>query len=199
MAATEPRRVLLIQGHPDPSPHLCHLLADAYAEGAAGAGHAVRRLDIAALDFPLLRVPHDWEHGTVPEGLRAAQADIAWAQHIVLLFPLWLGDMPALVKGFLEQVLRPGFAFERATGELIGHKLLKGRTARLVVTMGMPPLVYRWVFRAHSVRALERNILGFVGIGPVHETLVGNVGQLDAARTARWKRKLAALGASAQG
>ncbi|MBN4658847.1 NAD(P)H-dependent oxidoreductase, partial [Escherichia coli] len=134
-------------------------------------------VDVARLDFPLLRTKAEWESGTTPPGLQSAQQDIAWAEHLVLFFPLWLGDMPALLKGFLEQVARPGFALGRGEGGL-GAKLLKGRSARVVVTMGMPALVYRWYFRAHSVRSLERNILGFVGIAPVHETLVGEVEQL---------------------
>ncbi|RYY91067.1 MAG: flavodoxin family protein, partial [Comamonadaceae bacterium] len=100
-----PVRILLVQGHPDAgAPHLCHALAQAYAEGARASGHAVRLLDVAQLDFPLLRSQHAWEREPVPPGLAPAQQDLAWAQHIVLFFPLWLGDMPALLKGFLEQV-----------------------------------------------------------------------------------------------
>ncbi len=45
--------------------------------------------------------------------------------------------------------------------------------------MGMPALVYKWTFRAHSVKSLERNILGFVGFAPLRETLIGQVGNLD--------------------
>jgi len=193
------KHILLIQGHPDNiQPHLCHALADAYAEGAATAGHEVRRIDVAALDFPLLRSPANWEHGSLPPGLAAAQDDIRWARHLVLFFPLWLGDMPALLKGFLEQVLRPGFAIERSDSHAAFKKGLAGRSARVVVTMGMPAAIYRWVFRAHSVRALERNILGFVGFAPVHETLIGNVGNLDAKQAAKWLGKLRKAGAEGE-
>ena len=103
--------------------------------------------------------------------------------------------MPALLKGFLEQVARPGFAFAADEGRTaFTKKGLTGRSARVVVTMGMPALVYKWFFRAHSVKSLERNILGFVGIAPVHETLVGSVGHLDAAAAQRWVAKLRRLG-----
>jgi len=192
-------RILLIQGHPDPQGgHFGHALAQAYADGAAGAGHELRRIELARLDFPLLRSADDWEHGTLPAALQPAQDDIAWAQHLLLFFPLWLGDMPALLKGFLEQVLRPGFAFERGRdGSGFARKGLTGRSARVVVTMGMPALVYRYYFRAHAVRALERNVLGFVGIAPVHETLVGMVEGLGADGRARWLDKLRALGRKA--
>ena len=79
------------------------------------------------------------------------------------------------LKAFLEQIARPGFAFNEASGNPFGVKGLRGRSARVIVTMGMPALVYRWLYRAHSVKSLERNILGFVGISPVNETLIGGV------------------------
>lgn len=193
------RRILILQGHPDAGGgHLGHALADAYADGARSAGHEVRRVDIASLDFPLLRSPQDWEHGAVPPGLTAAQADIAWAEHLVLFFPLWLGDMPALVKGFLEQVARPGFAFKGDRTNPFMHKGLTGRSARIVVTMGMPALLYRWYFRAHSVKSLERNILAFVGISPIERTLIGGVGAPDQAKADTWLARLRRMGEAAE-
>lgn len=193
------RRLLLIQGHPDTLiPHLCHALENAYAQGAQAAGHEVRRVSVGQLDFPLLRSQQAWEAGSLPPSLAQAQADIAWAQHLVLFFPLWLGDMPALLKGFLEQVARPGFAFHAEGGNPYGKKGLTGRSARVVVTMGMPALVYRWYFRAHSVKNLERNILGFVGIAPVNETLIGMVEKLGDAGVLKWQDKLRKLGAAGQ-
>ncbi|HET8870537.1 MAG TPA: NAD(P)H-dependent oxidoreductase [Aquabacterium sp.] len=189
------RRILLIQGHPDPAgQHLCHALLDAYAKGANEAGHETRRIDVAALEFPLLRTQQDWEHGPLPASLQASQEAITWAQHLVLFFPLWLGDMPALLKGYLEQVARPGFAFKAEGKNPLARKGLTGRSARVVVTMGMPALVYRWYFRAHSVRSLERNILGFVGLSPINETLIGMVGHLSPQAARKHLDKLYRLG-----
>ncbi|MGV3571136.1 MAG: NAD(P)H-dependent oxidoreductase [Ramlibacter sp.] len=191
-------RILLVQGHPDASaPHLCHALAQAYAEGAREAGHEVRTIDVARLEFPLLRSQHAWEKEPLPPALAGAQQDIGWAGHIVLFFPLWLGDLPALLKGFLEQVLRPGFAFGAGARTAFTQKGLGGRSARVVVTMGMPALAYRWYFRAHSVKSLERNILGFVGIAPVHETLIGGVGELEPPDARKWLERLRRLGLQA--
>ncbi|OWW19601.1 NAD(P)H-dependent oxidoreductase [Noviherbaspirillum denitrificans] len=191
------KRILLVQGHPDATQrHLCHALEDAYAAGAQAGGHEVRRICIATLDFPLLRSQQDWEHGTLPPVLAAAQDGIHWAQHMVFFFPLWLGDMPALLKGFLEQVARPGFAF-KGEGNAFTAKGLTGRSARVVVTMGMPAAIYRWYFRAHSIKSLERNILGFVGISPVHETLVGMVGNLKQKDADKWFARMEKLGTMA--
>lgn len=191
-----PKKILLIQGHPDPNgTRFGHALLDAYLAGATKAGHATKVLSLASLDFPLLRGKEEWESGAVPAVLQPAQEALQWAEHIVLFFPLWLGGMPALTKAFFEQVLRPGFAIGKAGKAGMPAKLLQGRSARLVVTMGMPALVYRYYFRAHSLRALERNILGFVGISPVHETLIGLVESMPASGREGWLRKLGVLGA----
>lgn len=194
-----PRRILLLQGHPDASErHFNHALADAYAQGAQRGGHQTRRVDVALLDYPLLRSKAGWDADALPAVLVPAQQAIQWAQHIVVFFPLWLGGMPALLKGFLEQVARPGFAIAAGSGNGMPAKLLGGRSARVVVTMGMPALVYRWYFRAHSVKALERNILGFAGIAPIHETLIGSIEGLDDAGRKKWLNRLESLGRSAQ-
>jgi putative NADPH-quinone reductase len=191
-------QITIIQGHPDPAGgHLCHALAQAYAEGAREAGHELRTVDVAKIDFPLLRSAHAWQREPLPPALADAQDAIRWGDHLVFFFPLWLGDMPALLKGFLEQIAREGFAFAKDDGNPMGKKLLKGRTARVVVTMGMPAVVYRFYFRAHSLKALERNILGFVGIGPIEETLIGLVDRLDAESSAKWFEKMRVLGRQA--
>ena len=104
-----PRRLAIVQGHPDPAGNrLCHALADAYAEGAAATGHQVMRIEVARLDFPILRTQRDFETGQVPESLVEARDAIVSAQHVSMIFPLWHGTMPALLKAFIEQVMRPG-------------------------------------------------------------------------------------------
>ncbi|WP_188053093.1 NAD(P)H-dependent oxidoreductase [Sphingosinithalassobacter sp. CS137] len=192
------RRIVVIDGHPDPDrARFVHALADAYAAGAADAGHAVRRIDIATMDFPLLRNAADWKDAAPVPDVVAAQEAIGWAEHLVILYPLWLGDVPALLKGFLEQVARPGFAI----GEQEGHRgpvgLLKGRSARLVVTMGMPALFYRSYFGAHSVKSFERNILKLAGVRPVSHTLLGGV-EDSAEQRAQWLDHLFDLGGRAE-
>ena len=189
------RRIVVIQGHPDATrPHFGHALAAAYADAAVAAGHALRSVHVAQLDFPLLRSQADWDERALPEVLQQAQADIQWADHLVLLYPLWLGGMPALLKGFLEQVARPGFAISKADAGALPKKLLAGRSARIVVTMGMPALLYRWYFAAHSLKALKRNILGFAGVAPIRDTLIGGVEGLGDERRAAWLRTLSRLG-----
>jgi putative NADPH-quinone reductase len=192
------RRVAIIQGHPDATRrHLCHALADAYASGARAAGYAIDEIEVARLDFPVLRSKEAFETGALPESLVPAQAAIGQADHLLVVYPLWLGTMPALLKAFLEQVFRPGFAFELRERGRLWKRPLKGKSARIVVTMGMPVFFYRWYFGAHGLKSLERSILGFAGIGPIRESLYGMIEHTSVAKRNAWLAKLRRLGAGA--
>ncbi len=191
-----PKRLVIIQGHPDASQkHFGHALAQAYAQGATGAGHQVTTLNVAELDIPLLHSPQEWK-APAPPGVVKAQTAIAAADLVVIFYPLWLGGMPALLKGFLEQILRPDFVSgPKEQGK--STRPLKGKQARIVITMGMPALLYRLFFCAHSLKSLKRNILQFVGIRPVRSTLIGLIEGMSDARRARWLETMKALGARA--
>ncbi|MCA3699737.1 MAG: NAD(P)H-dependent oxidoreductase [Brevundimonas sp.] len=191
-------RVLILDGHPDADEaRFCHALADAYASGAKAAGHEVRRTRLCDLEFPDLMRRDDWESAPAPPVITVVQQDIAWAQHLVILYPLWLGGMPARLKALFEQTFRPGFAFGQRERS-IGDGRLKGRSARVIVTMGMPAVIYRGFYFSHSLQALKRNILSFVGIGPTRSSIVGNVEGLDETRLKGWLDKVSDLGGQAR-
>jgi putative NADPH-quinone reductase len=169
------KHILVIDAHPDPTRgRLVHALADQYASAAEAGGHLVQVVRLCELEFPWLHSAK--EFSAQPLGVIASQQEhIRWADHVVIIYPLWLGSMPALLKAYLEQVMRPGFAFAYGKGKSLPTKLLAGKSARIVVTMGMPSLFYQLYYRSHSVRSLARNILGFVGFKPVRVSLIGNV------------------------
>lgn len=187
------KRIAIIQGHPDPSrQRFCRAVAAAYEKGAMAAGHTVETIDVAALTFPFLRSKKEYER-SAPKGVRQAQNVMKRADHMVIIFPLWLGDMPALLKAFLEQTFRPGFAYAGMDGGF-PKQLLKGKSARIVVTMGMPAPVYRLYFRAHGLKNLRRNILGFCGIAPIRDTLIGMVEAKSPKSRISWLSRAEALG-----
>jgi putative NADPH-quinone reductase len=189
------RRILIIDGHPDcRAERYVHALSKAYWDGAHEAGHEVQSIIVSELDFPLLQTAEDFQSRRLPTGLRECQKQIEWADHLVILYPLWLGSMPALLKGFLEQVLRPGFAFSAGGRNRMPKKLLAGKSARIVVTMGMPALFYRWYFRAHSLKSLERNILAFCGVHPVRASVIGMAESMTSAQRGEWLARMQAYG-----
>ena len=191
------KRIVIIQGHPDAQTrHFCHALALEYQKGAESKGHAVRCIDVAAMDFPILRSKEDFDTGAPSDAIKQAQDAIRWANHLVIIYPLWLGTMPALLKAFFEQILRPGFAFEFEAPGQMPKKCLTGKSARIIVSMGMPAFVYRWFFFAHGLKMLERNILAFSGIGPIKTSLIGSIEEISEKKRQEWLHRMLKLGES---
>lgn len=195
MSMDKNKNIVVIVGHPDPDPNrYCYALANAYVAGAHKSGADTRLVEIARVDFPILRSKAEFDSGSPNQAIKRAQEDIYWAGHLVFVYPLWLGTMPALLKAFLEQVFRPGFAATESKQGQPWSKHLSGRSARVVITMGMPAFVYRWFYLAHSLKNLERNILGFCGIGPVRALLIGMVETCGDAKRSDWLVKMQTLG-----
>lgn len=175
------KNVTIIDGHPDPSlERLNHALADRYAREVEEAGCDVRRIDVAQLDVPLLRTEDDYMRGSPSETIAQAQRDIAWADHLVVFYPMWMFMVPAVLKAFVEQVFRPTFALPR------------GKTARIVVTMGMPAPIYRVVFGEHGLKSLKQG-LRFLGFRSVTTTLIGSVETASTQTHQQWFARVARL------
>ena len=190
------KRILVILGHPS-ADSLCAGLAQAYMEGARSAGAEVRLLSLGSLGFdPLLRAGYRGVQPLEPD-LHAAQAQIAWAGHLVWVYPTWWGAMPALLKGFIDRVFLSGFAFKHHQGSSRWDKLLAGRSAQLLVTMDTPPWYYRWVQRSPGLHQMKKTILEFSGIRPVRVHEYGPVHSADAQRKQRWLEQARKLGVAA--
>lgn len=193
-----PAPVLLVTLHPDAA-SFNTALADAYAEGAAAAGHAVLRHDLAAMQFdPDFGFASYRGAKPLEPDLDRFRADLLAARHIVLVAPMWWGGLPARAKGLFDRVLLPGFAFdprERRFG--LPKPLLTGRTARLVLTSDSPGWYFRLVHRAALRRQVEGQILRFCGIRPSGFTHFSPVLSSTPERRAAWADQMRALGRQA--
>jgi len=191
-----PRRILILLGQPS-SNSLCAALARTYADAARHCGAEVRLLELGKMVFdPILH--HGYEHPQPLEpDLRVAQADITWAQHLVWVYPIWWGGLPALLKGFLDRIFLPGFAFKYRANSALWDCLLIGRSAELLVTMDSPPWYYRWVQRQPGHRQMKQAILEFSGIQPVRVHNFGPVVKSSDAMRADWIKRVRMLGARA--
>ncbi len=188
------RNITILYGHPDSSEkRLCYALAKAYQDAAQLTGHAVRRINLSDFDCSSILSEEDFNHGAVPKIINEAQEAIEWADHILLIFPLWMGSMPGKFKMFLEHIFRPGFALDYSKKGFPGQ-LLKGKSADVVVTMGMPTVAYNGYYFSHGIRNLRRNILYFCGIKPVHLTYFGGVNSVKKKTLSRWMDKMHYLG-----
>ncbi len=192
------RKIVVIIGHPL-SDSLCAALARAYVDGATAAGAAVRLHLLSELAFdPLLHRGYREIQELEPD-LRRVQQDILWANHLVFAFPIWWGVPPALLKGFFDRVVVPGFGYKYKTRKsLFQDKLLRGRSARLLCTLDSPPWYYRWLVGAPGVKMLRRSILGFCGVAPVRASLFGSVKLSSPARRQGWLATAERLGRQGQ-
>jgi putative NADPH-quinone reductase len=178
------KHILLINGNPDPSPEkLTSALAKAYREDAEAAGCMVHQINVGGIAFPWLHDAKEFLAGATDKDIVEAQGAFLTADHLVFIFPLWLGSAPALLKAYMEQVARGDFFLDNKTGGFPRGRL-KGRSARVIVTMGMPSLLYRMIYGAHGVKAFNRSILGMAGIKPIVTTLFGGL-QIQSRRSGR--------------
>src|SRR5690606_15389125 len=127
--------------------------------------------------------------------LELARDAVATARHIVFVYPNWWGTMPARLKGLLDRLLVPGWAFRECTGGTGFEGLLGGRSAEILTTMDTPELVYRWLYRAPGQRALGQATLGFCGIEVIRTTRFGMVKDSTEAQRKQWVAEARALGA----
>ncbi len=190
--------VLVIQGHPR-SDSLCAGLATAYVEGARQAGVEVIELVLSELNFdPDVCEPSPEQQALEPDLVNAREL-IKRADHLVFVYPTWWGTMPALLKGFLDRILLPGWAFRFHSDHRQWDKLLTGRTAELITTMDTPPVIHRLLNRRPGHNAMRRATLGFCGIRTTAETVFGPVVLSDDKQRANWlqvaKRRGRALSA----
>ena len=186
------KRVLVILGHPS-TDSFCGALADSYIEAAVAASHEVRVMRLGDLRFdPVLREGYKQIQALEPD-LRDAQADITWAEHIVWVYPIWWGGIPALLKGFLDRILLPGFAFQYRKGKAFPDKLLKGRSAHLLVTMDTPPWYYKWFYRMPGLHQMRINTLAFCGITPLATLTFGPLLDSTAKQRDIWLEQARAL------
>ncbi len=190
-------RVLLVLGHPR-TDSFGAALAAAYRDGARQAGAQVRSVTVAEADFdPDVHVPSPADQSLEP-ALEAAQAAMAWAEHLVFVYPTWWGTYPARMKGFLDRVLTPGFAFNHRD-DGFWDRLLAGRTAELITTMDTPLPVYRWLYGAPGHRAMSRATLGYCGVKTLRKTVFGPIMNSSDPQRADWIETARNLGRRLEG
>lgn len=188
-------RLLVICGHPASDSFVAALCRE-YAEGARGAGHDVRQLALGEIVFdPILR-GRGRETPLEPD-LLAAQDSIRWCQHLVIGYPTWWGSMPALLKGFIDRAIEPGFGYKYREGLPFWDRLLAGRSARVIVTMDAPSVYDLLVYWASSRRTMTHPILRFCGFKPVRTTTFARVRFSASEKRQAWLKSVRLLGAEA--
>jgi putative NADPH-quinone reductase len=187
-------RIAIIVGHARKDTY-CEALGEAYRRGAEAGGHKASLIVTSKMMFdPILREGFT-KIQPLENDLQVAHDAIMEADHLVFIFPLWLGTLPAIFKGFLERVLQPDLVELSKMGKFANT--LKGKSAHVIMTMGMPGFIYRWYFGAFALRMLRRNILEFVGVSPIRATIHGMIEAVTQEKRQSWLADAEAIGRKA--
>jgi NAD(P)H dehydrogenase (quinone) len=182
------KKIFLLLGHPDRS-GMCGSLADAYEQTAREAGHEVQRLNIGEMQFdPILHMGYRAMQELEPD-LKKFQELVQWCDHFVIVHPVWWLGMPALLKGLFDRAWLPGSAFryiktKAGKRTIFWHRLMKGKTARLIVTSGTSPWIER-LFPGNVNSQLKWGLLWFAGFS-VRTKWFGPAENVPEERKARW-------------
>lgn len=189
------KKVLIILGHPNKET-FCGSLAESYKKGALKSGAEVKEISISDLEFdPVLHRGYKEIQELEPD-LVEAQELIKWAEHLVFVYPTWWATMPALLKGFIDRVFLPGFAFKYRENSAFWDKYLTGKSARIIVTMDAPTWYNFLAYGNAGQKAMKRGTLQFCGINPVKVTTIGSVKGMKKEQLTNWLTKTEKLGES---
>jgi len=185
--------ILIINGHPDKE-SFNNALANSYYEGAKLSTNFVEIINVRELDFnPNLQFGYRKRTVLEPD-LEVAIKKIKEADHLVWVLPVWWSGMPAILKGFIDRVFLPGIMFEIEEGSLLPKKLLKNKTARLIITSDSPRWYYYVYFKSPVINELKKGVLAFCGVKPTKLTYIGPIKTITQNFRKKWLKKVFSLG-----
>lgn len=142
--------ILVILAHPNPA-SFNHAIAAQAVATLKDCGHTVWFHDLYAEGFdPILPAAEIAEDGPVPPKIMEHCRELAEAHGIIIVHPNWWGQPPAILKGWVDRVFRPGVAYKFAPGEGgegVPLGLLKAHTALVFNTSNTPAQREAQVFR----------------------------------------------------
>ena len=187
------KNILIINAHPDKE-SFCFALAESYKIGASKDNPNVKLIHLIDLKFNPILIFGYRKISELEPDLVQIQNYILWANHLVFVYPNWWATFPALLKGFIDRVFVPGFAFKYRENSPFWDKLLKGKTARLIVTMDTPSWYYWLINRSAGHNAMKIGVLEFCGIKPVKIKVFSPIKSSNETKRKKWLEEVAALG-----
>jgi putative NADPH-quinone reductase len=187
------KKILIINGHPDKESFCTHL-SESYKKGAEESNADCKLINLSDLRFnPNLEFGYRKRTELEPD-LLIVQQEILEADHLVFVYPTWWGTYPALLKGFIDRVFLPKFAYAPRENSLFYSKLLKGKSARLIVTMDTPKWYYSLIYKSPGHNSMKKNVLNFCGVKPVKITSLSPLKGSNDNRRSEWIDKIEMLG-----
>ena len=191
MASISKNSILIINAHPDKQ-SFCSSLAFAYFKGVDKSTDNRTLINLVDLDL---------DFKISPKNIKELKPDVVFVQkmlknatHIVFVFPNWWGTYPAILKGFIDHIFIPDFAYKYQNNSQLPIPLLKGKSARLIMTMDTPVWYYSLYYKSPGLNSLKKSILNFCGIKPVKTTIFTSVKKSTEKKRKDWLKKIEEMG-----
>lgn len=190
--------ILVILGHPKPG-SLNHALADAVCTALRSDGHDVIFHDLCAEGFDPCLPPREFPKGVeADEIVETHIRELENADGVVIIHPNWWGMPPAVLKGWVDRVFRPGRVYEFMegdNGEGVPKGLLKARAAIVFNTSNTYAEREAATFGDPLERIWKDCIFGLCGVERVHRRIFAVVAVSSLEQRQRW---IAEAGETAQ-
>ncbi len=190
------KRIFIWAAHPKAG-SLCEGVADAYQAGVEARGVDVRRINLSAMSFSMDFDGYGENALPLEPDLLAWQGALAWADHVLIVHPYWWGAMPTKAKAVLDRALTSGFGFKYHSKGMGWDKLLKGRSADVIITSDTPPLIDSLIYRKPARRVMKNQVLEFCGIETKKIVQFGSVKLASQKKIKNWIGRARQMGAKA--
>ena len=142
-------KILVVLAHPGRG-SFNHAIAGIVIKALERAGHLVTFHDLYDESFPSnLPAEEILQDAVLPHVIEKHCVELSDSDGVVVIHPNWWGQPPAILKGWIDRVFRPGVAYsfqENDSGDGIPIGLLRAHTALVFNTSNTPPLRDQEVF-----------------------------------------------------
>ena len=189
-------KTLIVFNHPYDGSY-CNAILESVQEGLKQGGHKCKLIHLDKDGFdPVMRgkdLMAFVQAGKVgEEALRMVdpavmqyKKKLEWAEHLVMIFPIWWMSMPAMMKGFVDKVIFPSVAYNMDGGRL-KSRLLALRQVTVITTMNTPADVYREMFNNSVEGSLIKGTFNQIGIHDVRWISLNKVKQSGDEKRREW-------------
>ena len=188
-------KTLIVFSHPYGGSY-CRAIMDAVVKGLKDSGQKFRIIDLDQDEFdPVMRAKDLLAFSSAgrvgEEALEAVddqvleyKKDLEWADHLVMIFPIWWMTMPAMMKGFVDKAIFPAVAYKMQNGKLVSR--LPVRKVTIVTTMNTPADVYRDRFNNAIEGSLVNGTFRQIGIEDIQWISLNGVKQATNEQRVKW-------------
>lgn len=186
------KKILVVDCHPKKE-SFSHGLFEQYIKGALDAGHDVKSIRLSEMEFEI-DLGENSKDNELEASIVEFQEHLTWCEHVMFVYPLWWGFMPAKMKGLIDRAFLPQYAYAYDGKSALPQKLLKGRSVDVLVTSDTPYFYFKWLYRAGAFKIMRMQIFEFVGMKPVKLTMFSPLRHSSENKRKQWLKQAWKMG-----